>query len=105
MDVLNFAEGHRVGRGHCCGVLQVCDQKGQLARIANSIQLLLLRVPSHVHQAMHQSLQLFHLATLRLRLLMPPHQPDTIGMKILACMLIVDLCTSASHPVSSTGRT
>jgi len=77
MDVLNLAEGHRIGRGHGCGVLQVCDQKGQLACIANGIQLLLLRVPCHVHQAMHQSLQLFHLTTLGLRLLLSPHQPET----------------------------
>lgn len=75
MDVLNLAEGHRIGRGHGCGVLQVCDQKGQLAGVADGIQLLLLRIPSHVHQAMHQSLQLLHLTTLGLCLLLSSHQP------------------------------
>ncbi|KAA6428797.1 MAG: hypothetical protein FRX49_01672 [Trebouxia sp. A1-2] len=54
---------------------EVCDQKGQLAGIADGIQLLLLRVACHVHQAMHQPLQLFHLATLSPRLLLSPHQP------------------------------
>lgn len=77
MNILNLAKGHRVGRGHGCGVLQVCDQEGQLAGIADGIQLLLLRISSYVHQAMHQPLQLFHLATLGLCLFMSPHQPET----------------------------
>lgn len=75
MDVLDLPEGHRVSRGHGSGVLQVGDQEGQLPGIANGVQLLLVGVPSHVHQAVHEPLQLLHLATLGSGFLLPPHQP------------------------------
>ena len=75
MDVLDLPEGHRVSRGHGSGVLQVSDQESQLPGIADGVQLLLVGVPCHVHQAMHEPLQLLHLAALGSGLLLPPHQP------------------------------
>ena len=75
MDVLHFAEGSRIGSSHSCGVLQISNKECQLPCIANGIQLLLLGITSHVHQAMHEAFELLHLATLCSGFLLTPHKP------------------------------